>query len=223
MNLFGRKKPAGPKITDSISQLREAMDTLEKREAHLQKQADEALVKAKAKSKKGDKKGALFELKRKKMFEKQIEGMFGKRVNLETQIMALQSAAANQDVLKAMKTGRDAIQAHISDKVVDEVADVMDQINENVSLIDEMDQALSQPVGPNILDDDELENELNDLEESMLTDELNSDKLSIDPIKPVAKQVKPNAIADLPSAPSSKPVAAQEDDELAALEAELAI
>eukprot|EP00475_Leptophrys_vorax_P008051 TRINITY_DN1515_c0_g1_i1.p1 TRINITY_DN1515_c0_g1~~TRINITY_DN1515_c0_g1_i1.p1 ORF type:complete len:157 (-),score=55.74 TRINITY_DN1515_c0_g1_i1:315-785(-) len=153
MNLFGRKKPAGPKITDSISQLREAMDTLEKREAHLQKQADEALVKAKAKSKKGDKKGALFELKRKKMFEKQIEGMFGKRVNLETQIMALQSAAANQDVLKAMKTGRDAIQAHISDKVVDEVADVMDQINENVSLIDEMDQALSQPVGPNILDD----------------------------------------------------------------------
>jgi charged multivesicular body protein 4 len=153
MNLFGKPKPKGPKITDSISQLREAMDTLEKREAHLQKQADEALAKAKLKSKKGDKKGALFELKRKKMFEKQIEGMFGKRVNLETQIMALQSAAANQDVLKAMKTGRDAIQAHISDKVVDEVADVMDQINENVSLIDEMDQALSQPVGNNLLDD----------------------------------------------------------------------
>lgn len=94
------------------------MDTLEKREAFLQKQADECLEKAKAKSKKGDKRGALFELKRKKMFEKQIEGMFGKRVNLETQIMALQSAAANKDVLSAMKAGRDAISAHISEAYV---------------------------------------------------------------------------------------------------------
>jgi charged multivesicular body protein 4 len=111
------------------------MDTLEKREAHLQKQADDALNKAKLKSKKGDKKGALFELKRKKMFEKQIEGMFGKRVNLETQIMALQSAAANKDVLQAMKTGRDAIKAQVSDKVVDEVANMKDDINENVILL----------------------------------------------------------------------------------------
>lgn len=214
MNLFGKPKPK-PKLQDSIVQLRTAIDTLEKREQHLQKQADEAHQRAKQKSKRGDRKGALFELKRKQMFEKQIEGMFGKRVNLETQIMALQSAAANQDVLNAMRAGRDAISAQISDKVVDEVADVMDQINENVSLIEEMDQALSQPVG-NQMDEDDLETELNELEESMAAE----DQIVL-PSKPQAATV-----VDFPSAPVGKkaPVVAKtkEEDELASLEAELA-
>lgn len=119
MNLFGKKaRPKQPSMQEGIADLKRTMETMEKRELHLQKQADESLNKAKAKSKKGDKRGALFELKRKKMFEKQIENMFGKRVNLETQIMALQSAAANKDVIGAMKTGRDLIREHVNESYV---------------------------------------------------------------------------------------------------------
>lgn len=58
--------------------------------------------------------GALFELKRKKMFEKQIEQIFGKRVNLETQIMALESAATNKEVISAMMQGKSAIDASLA-------------------------------------------------------------------------------------------------------------
>lgn len=217
MNLFGKKK-AQPKLTDSIMQLRETMTTLEKRELFLQKQADECLEKAKVKSKKGDKRGALFELKRKKMFEKQIEGMFGKRVNLETQIMALQSAAANKDVLSAMKAGRDAISSHISEAQLDEVADVMDQIDENVNLVDEMDQALSQPIG-GVMDEDDLEAELNDLEEAMLQEEILADEPLAIPSVRSKVQERPLVMPEAPSRPVA--AATEEDDELAALEAEL--
>lgn len=220
MNLFGKKKPK-PKIQDSISQLRDTMITLEKREAHLQKQADEALQRAKEKSKKNDKRGALFELKRKKMFEKQIENMFGKRVNLETQIFALQNASANKEVLAAMKKGKEAIASHISEKDIDEAADIMDQIDEHVGLIDEIDQALSQPVGQ-ALDDDELEAELNELEDLALQEEVLDEGLRVPVPKPV--MADDSKEMELPKVPSSRPVGGiskEEEDELAALEAEI--
>ena len=47
------------------------------------------------------------------MFEKQIEQMFGKRVNLETQIFALESAATNKEVISAMQQGKNAIDASL--------------------------------------------------------------------------------------------------------------
>jgi hypothetical protein len=69
-----------------------------------------------------------------------------------------------------------------------------------------------------------LESELNELEDTMLTEELNDDKLVM-PVKGnVKKQDVGSPIEDLPAAPGKKPVvaASQEEDELAALEAELA-
>eukprot|EP00475_Leptophrys_vorax_P018424 TRINITY_DN2519_c0_g1_i1.p1 TRINITY_DN2519_c0_g1~~TRINITY_DN2519_c0_g1_i1.p1 ORF type:complete len:227 (-),score=101.56 TRINITY_DN2519_c0_g1_i1:211-891(-) len=216
-SLFAKKKEA-PKLNESIGVLRESILQLEKREAFLQKQADEALAKAKVKSKKGDKKGALFELKRKKMFEQQIESMFGKRVNLETQIMALQSAAANKDVLEAMKKGKEAIQKHINDKVVDEVADVMDDINEGISLVQEMDEALSQPVGNDLLDDDELENELNELENEF--DEIHIED-GFDQVPAVMHKKKPMSHQQDKKQKEEPVISREEEEELAELEAAL--
>ena len=74
MNLFGRmrKKQSSPQINPlkSIETLSDAIDTLQKREIHLQKQSDTALRMAREKSKAKNKREALFQLRRKKMFEK---------------------------------------------------------------------------------------------------------------------------------------------------------
>lgn len=87
----------------------------------------------------------------------------------------------------------------------------MDDIDENVNLVEEMDQALGQPVGA-LYDDDELEAELNDLEEQMMEEDLVDRPLSL----------------NMPDAPVRKPVVSNEpivqnesDDDLAALEADL--
>lgn len=69
MNLFGKKKAvpvaaaAGPPVqqkanpVDSIKQLRDSLDTLEKREIHIGKRVDMALAEAKQKAAKKDKRG----------------------------------------------------------------------------------------------------------------------------------------------------------------------
>jgi len=250
MNLFGVKKKqeqSGPSLLlKSIEQLRAALDTLDKREAHLHKQMALALSEAKKKSKAKDKRGALFHLKRKKMFEKQIDQIYGKKANIELQIMTLESASGNNDVLKAMKSGAEALKKSVKDTDVEKVADVMEDINESMGLADELGEALSQPIGP-VMDEDELNAELEEMENEL--DEVELLKAPMVPSKKVGakeskdkekdkdkeKEKEEKEISSLPSVPS-KPIVVkkekeekkeepshqkQEDNELRALEAEM--
>merc|ERR1719296_292331 len=110
MNLFGKAKPkanSGPPVNmqQSIQKLRIASENLDKRATHLEKQIGQCLAIAKQKSAAKDKRGALFQLKRKKMFEKQVEQIEGKKMGLEMQIMAMESAAGNTEVIDAMSSG----------------------------------------------------------------------------------------------------------------------
>lgn len=60
----------------------------------------------------------MFQLKRKKMYEKEIEGTYGKLSNLDMQVMALESANVSNDVLRAMVVGKDALKATIEQTFV---------------------------------------------------------------------------------------------------------
>lgn len=55
--------------------------------------------------------GAMFALKRKKMYEAEVSKLQGAKITLESQVMALESAAMNVDTLKAMKTATDTMKA----------------------------------------------------------------------------------------------------------------
>jgi len=172
MNLFGKKKAApAPRLSDSIQKLREANLTLEKREKHLQKLMDQALSEARKRSKAKDKRGAIFQLKRKKMFEKQIDQIYGKKHNIEMQIMALESAAPNREILQVMKSGKDALQQAVHDTDIDKVEDVMEDINESIQVSEEFGEALSQPIGAPI-DETDLEHELEEMESEMMDEDL---------------------------------------------------
>jgi len=171
MNLFGKKKPTGPSLADSIKQLREAMDTLEKREQHISKQIQITMNEAKKKAKLKDKRGALFQLKRKKMLEKQIDQIYGKKSNIEIQIMALENASGNKEVLGAMRRGADALRRTVQETDLDKVADVMEDITESMGLAEELGDAIAQPIG-NAVDDDELTNELEEMERDLISEDL---------------------------------------------------
>lgn len=178
--------------------------------------------------------GALFQLKRKKLYEKEIDQIYGKRINIETQIQALESAASSADVLKAMIAGKDSLNQVMKETNVEKIDDVMDEVNESIGMVDEVSQAMSQQIGP-ALDEADLEAELAALENE-LTDEA---LLGLDaPVKLPAK-VQNNVTQNLdsldllPSAPSTvaasqsaskaKPAKSKEDRELEALTAELGI
>jgi len=164
--LFGKKKAPPPKLSDTIQKLREALDTLDKREKHLEKQVQGAITEAKRKSKANDKRGALFQIKRKKLFEKQIDSIYGKKSNIEMQIMALEAAASNKDVVDAIAVGNAALEAAVAATNVDRVEDLMEKVNENIALGDEVSDMVSQPIGP-VMDEDLLSKELEEMEKEM--------------------------------------------------------
>mmetsp|Transcript_4925 Transcript_4925/g.10077 ORF Transcript_4925/g.10077 Transcript_4925/m.10077 type:complete len:105 (-) Transcript_4925:159-473(-) len=99
----------------------------------------------------------------------------------------------------------------IRDEVgIDQVDDVMDEIKEEMEMAQEINDAIAQPVDPLMTDEDELLEELNMLETADLEAEL---------LKP-----PPTNVQAMPAVPSSKlpALAKKEEDDLRALEAELA-
>ena len=207
MKLFGQKKAPAPNLQESIQRLRDAEQNLEKREKFLEQQAKACLVEAKRKSQAKDKRGALFQLKKKKMYETQMEQIYGKKSNIETQILALENAGITGDVVTAMQNGERALRQTLAQHKIEKVEDVMESITETMDQADELSEALSTPIGP-VYDEDALEAELEDLENE-LADEIALQLPSV-PVKAQETQA-PVVAAPKPAQtiPSNKPVVMQ--------------
>jgi charged multivesicular body protein 4 len=210
------QKPPPADLNTSIQKLRQAIVTLDKREEHLGKKIAECVDRARTKSKHRDKKGALFELKKKKQLEGQLQSIQGKKLNLETQIMTLEDAFLNKETLNAMQTSAQAMRSAMRESDVEKADELMEDITDAMEQVNEMNEAMAQPLGA-VMDEDELEAELAELEE-MEADEL----LSAMPAT-TAKNTKEKDVAvDVPDVevPTHKVVSKQtEEDELAELEA----
>ncbi|GMI19365.1 hypothetical protein TrCOL_g7637 [Triparma columacea] len=182
MNFFGRKRESKPVPrkggggatvpTDTIQTLKASLVTLDKREDHIQKKMDAMVEEAKKKLKAKDKKGALFAMKRKKMYESEIEKIMGSKMTLETQIMSLESSVQNMETFRAMKAGKDAMASVRKNVDVDNVDEMMDDIREEMDTANEISEAIGRPVDGDTYDEDELLGELNMLEEEDLEDQL---------------------------------------------------
>lgn len=172
MNIFGkRKKKAGPaasnpqQTADVITSLRKKLGQIEKREGFVQKKIDAQMAEARARSKRKDKKGALMCLKRKKLYEKEIQKYQGARLTLEQQIITLESATVNKEVFMAMRTGATAMQQIHGELDAEKVEETMDEIADQMAVADEISEAIANPMGGEMEDDDELLAELDELDE----------------------------------------------------------
>jgi len=215
MPLFGKKKVA-PAPRESISKLRETLDMLEKREQFLQKKCDQQTAEAKKFMQQKNKRAALMCLKRKKTYEAQMEKLAGARMTIEQQVMTLEGASVSLEAIQAMKMGASSMKAVHNDLTIEKVDDTMDEIREQMEIASEIENAISTPLGGEMIDDDELLGELEELEQESLDEQL------------LGTQHVPQQ--KLPSVPSGKVTATQgrskvavdEDAELAALEASMA-
>mmetsp|Transcript_25680 Transcript_25680/g.29335 ORF Transcript_25680/g.29335 Transcript_25680/m.29335 type:complete len:225 (+) Transcript_25680:134-808(+) len=222
MNWFGKKKktqgstvsasssrPSASNPQSTIVKLRENIKTQDKRQEHISKKIDGLVSVAKAKMAKGDKKGALFAMKRKKLYETEIDKIENVKMTLETQVINLESASQNAETFKAMQAGTNTMKKIRTDVGIDAVDNVMDEIKEEMDMAQEINNAIAQPVDPLLTDEDELLAELNELETADLEAEL----------------LKPAPVpTSLPQVPASKlpALAKDEEDDFKKLEAELA-
>lgn len=185
MKLFGIKKPVTPNLVDSIQRLREAEGNLEKREKYLERLMDQANQEAKRKIQSKDKRGALFQIKKKKIYETQLQQINGKKSNIEVQIMALENAGLTNEIITAMQGGEQALRQMFTQHKIEKVDDVMESITETMDDIDEMNKIISEPIGPPI-DEDALAVELDQLETDLADEMMNNLSLPTIPINSIA-------------------------------------
>jgi charged multivesicular body protein 4A/B len=145
-------------------------------------------------------------MKRKKMYEAEVDKIQNVKMTLETQVINLESAAQNAQTYKAMAAGSNTMKKIRQDVGIEKVDDMMDEIREEMELAAEINNAIAAPVDPLMADEDELLAELNALEAQDLEAELLAPPMS------------------LPTVPNAKlpQLKKKEEDELKQLEAELA-
>lgn len=199
---FGKKKNIPPPPSKAIDKLKETLITLEKREAFLEEEIMNLKSQAKECVKNDNKQKAINFLKKVKLLEKEATSISGHKFNLEVQVSALTQAVTNSETINAMRLGRETLSGLDAKLDPDKVADVMDELTENLAKIDEVADAMARPIGI-VLDDDALLQELEDLS-------LKEHTISVPKVTEL-----PN-VPDLPSVPLTKVPSV--DDELRELE-----
>ncbi|CEM13722.1 unnamed protein product [Vitrella brassicaformis CCMP3155] len=229
---FGAKKEENKApavdLPTAIKSNKEAIATLEKRQQHLEKRIQAQEDEARAKTRAKDKRGALLALKRKKLFNQELDQLNNARLTLEQQIMTLESAQTQTVAVEALQTGVNAQKIMNQRLNIDKIDNLMEDMQEQQDLQNEVAQVLSS--GQPIMDDDELLNELQELE----AEELDNKLLSAGtvptglPAVPAGAEAAGVSAEAAPSAPApvktqqqaAKPLS--DEDQLAALQAELA-
>ncbi|OZJ04703.1 hypothetical protein BZG36_02531 [Bifiguratus adelaidae] len=201
MKLFGSLGGAKKRSAkDAILQMRETLTQLEKRQTYLESKVENELKVAKANATKNKRACtvALLALKKKKVYEGQIEKLSGARMTLETQMIKIEDANVNLETMNAMKAGSDAMRNIHGSMDINKVDQTMDEIRDQMDIADEISNAIARPVGfGEEIDEDELLQELDELEQ------LELDAKILETPNPVYA----------PTVPNHEPRVAQEEDD----------
>jgi charged multivesicular body protein 4 len=219
--LFGKKqneikvkKETENRANKSIEKMNNTIELLEKRQKLLQKKMEQETERAKAFLQKGNKAAAAQCLKNKKQHQAQFDKLSSQIANMMTMVSTLEGAATDVETLKANQEAAKSLK-EIYKEVggVEKVEDIFDDVRDTMDRANELSAALSQPLGDPAFEDD-IDAELEALEESALSSQLNElDKPS---------KVKPTKAATTTVATTTKAKAkSAEEDELSQLEAEL--
>lgn len=221
--LFGKEKQVQPSrgggggnkdTAKTMEDMDAAIELLEKREAALEKRMEGELAKAKQLYARKNTQGALQCMKRKKMYEEQLMNIGAQKQNLETLKFTVQNQNMNHEVLRAQIKAKDELKRSNKQMNADKIEDNMDDLMEEMDKANQVSEALRQPLDNNFVDEDELMNELEMELEGLDLDEAPATETKMPEMPAVPSQ-------KLPAKPT-KTKTQEDEDALAALEAELA-
>ncbi|CBI35999.3 unnamed protein product, partial [Vitis vinifera] len=149
----------------TLDKLNETLEMLEKKERVLIKKASAEVEKAKEYTKAKNKRAAIQCLKRKRLYEQQIEQLGNFQLRIHDQMILLEGAKATTETVDALRTGAAAMKTMHKTTNIDDLDKTMDEINEQTENMKQIQEALSTPIGSAAdFDEDELEAELEELE-----------------------------------------------------------
>jgi charged multivesicular body protein 4 len=167
MFLFGKSKSKTKSkqvdTVDTVQHIKSVIKTQEKRETHLTSQIISNKENAKESMINKNKQKALYHLRKAKMFEKQLDNIYGTKANLELQLFSLEQAISNKYVIDSIQKGKQAIKLTEQGMNPDDVAELMEDLSERIRDVNEIGDIMSRPIGDEVDDDDELLDELCDM------------------------------------------------------------
>eukprot|EP01129_Flabellula_baltica_P005852 TRINITY_DN2145_c0_g1_i1.p1 TRINITY_DN2145_c0_g1~~TRINITY_DN2145_c0_g1_i1.p1 ORF type:complete len:214 (-),score=56.75 TRINITY_DN2145_c0_g1_i1:138-779(-) len=209
MSLFSKKaKQPAPSPTQAIEKLRDTSEMIAKRCTYLETRIEKEKMNAKRLAQKGDRNGAMHSLKIKKALENQMQQFNGTRFTLEQQILAIESGTLIYNIVNVMAESNRTMSSLNRNMDQDDVADILDDITDQIQITQDIGDTLSSPIGQSF-DDYELENEL----DALMNEDL---------------EVEFNRVPDIPQqqptvATPKQPIATEEEDEFDLLQQEFGI
>ncbi|KAK4203242.1 putative vacuolar-sorting protein SNF7 [Triangularia verruculosa] len=201
-----------------ILDLRTNLEMLQKREAHILRQIEEQDKEAR-KHVNTNKTAAKNALRRKKVYEGNLEQTMNHIGTLETQINAIESANINKETFEAMQRASEAMKSIHGKLTPEKVDEAMEKLQEHNQLNEEIAAAIgSVNIGQGI-DDGELDAELEELMAKDLEDKmLETGTVHADRLPSVAT-------GELKNNKGKAPAVAEDDEEaeLRKLQAEMAM
>ncbi|KAF2078665.1 hypothetical protein CYY_000036 [Polysphondylium violaceum] len=218
MKFFGRPK-AQTSSQDTISKLRLTLEMLDKRQKFLQDKADREELEAKKLVTQKRKREALLCLKKRNNFQNEVNKLQGSYDTLSSQIFALENAKMNMEIMNSMKEGAQTLKDLHGHLTVDKVDDTIEEIQTQMEIHEEISRAISQPLGTQLDDEDDLLRELAELEQ----EDLDAQLLQVTAPSRETPVVNNAATIKFPTASTVKPEISKEEEEYRALQESLAM
>ncbi|CAN7126159.1 unnamed protein product [Brassica rapa subsp. narinosa] len=219
--LFRKPKKKETDTLQTLEKLNETLDMLEKKESLLLKRAAQEVERAKEFTRAKNKRAAMQCLKRKRVYEQQVEQLGNYQLRIHDQMIMLEGSKATTETVDALRSGASAMKAMQKATNIHDVDKTMDEINEQTDNMRQIQDALSAPFGSDSMSivcmgklQDELEAELEELESAELEEEL---------IEPVIRPVQNLPEGKQPARPATQKKQTAYEDELAALQADMAL
>lgn len=172
--IFGKKKKAGPAapkptLDDAISKSDGRIAGLDEKIAKLNAELrgySQQLKKTRGPAQRAIKQRAVQALKRKKMYEKQRDGMMATNFNMEQTNFAIQSVKDTQTTVEAMKTAAVTLREEQKKLDIDAIEDMHDDFAELLEENDEVQELMTRSFGiGDDVDEADLDDELAGLED----------------------------------------------------------
>uniref|UniRef100_A0A7S1LNC2 Uncharacterized protein n=1 Tax=Neobodo designis TaxID=312471 RepID=A0A7S1LNC2_NEODS len=225
--LFGKKtgdnQPAKPQATRSpqpahppanqggsggggtsrvVNRMDDTIEAMDARERQLQKKIDLETQRAKEAMAKKNRNLAMLCMKRKKLYEDNLQKLANQRANMETIKITMEDSAMNAEVLRAQRDATNELERINNGMDADKVEDDMDRMRDAMDEQARIAEMLGQPIGTDVVDEDDLMDELNE----MMAEDKKAEKAA----KKAAEKPKATATADPapidmgPKVPTSK-------------------
>lgn len=150
-------------VSNTLDKLKTAQETIDKRIDYLQLNIDMQMRLAKSKHKDGKKVEAIACLKRKKMFETNVDNLRGMHFTLEQQINTIETMQLNTFSFGALSSSSTLLKSMTSKMDIDTVDETMDEMKDRFDMVDEIGNVLCKDYTGSNIDESQLETELDDL------------------------------------------------------------